>query len=117
MQKEYLPSFNDQWKLWRNTENPKETFVELNLSFTRPLSYEEKNQIVLYVFIGMEKYNILTKYGVYSIDFTTSDFIQLTYKVIDVDRERALLQLLVDCRKQFPIKSPTSLFMAGHNSG
>ena len=110
MKKAYLREVSDQIKLWRNADNPREHFLELNIKFTRSLDHTERNQAIAYFVAGLDQLDATAKYVIYMIDFSKPDFLQLIFQHVALDRTRAWLQLLVEFRKKFPV-SPAKRLM------
>ncbi len=109
-QKEYHFVMNDQIKLWRNPANYEQSFIDLLLKFTRPLSIEEKYQAIAHFINGFQRLNLTQTYSICKVDFSAPDYLELTVQTIALDHERALLQLVIEFRKKFPIMPPQPLF-------
>ncbi|MDM8527279.1 hypothetical protein QUF58_03615 [Anaerolineales bacterium HSG24] len=106
MKKEYRFAMNDQIKLWRNADNPDQHFVDLNFRFMRPLTDEERNEAVCHLVARLQELQTQTSYVIYNIDFSKTDFLQLTLRHIALDNSRLLTQLVAGLKERFPVSSP-----------
>lgn len=104
MKKKYTATYLDTFKIWQNADNLEECFTEYNFRFTRPLTPEERNKAIYHFLAGLTELDGLHLYAIYSVDFTQTDKLQLTFRNIALDRNRILLQLMVKFKKTFPVQ-------------
>lgn len=97
---------NDQIRLWRNADASEQHFVDLNFRFRRPLTDEERNKAIFYLVSCLQETGLKTNYVIYTVDFSKTDYLQLTLQHIAVDNSRLLVQLVAGLKKQFPVYSP-----------
>ncbi|MDM8520613.1 hypothetical protein QUF64_11230 [Anaerolineales bacterium HSG6] len=110
MNKEYVFALTDEHKLWRNSDNHEEHFVELNFNFTRPLAHAEQNKAITHFMNGLVQFNLTEAYIIYTVDFCNPEMMILTFRNLQVDMQRGLLQIIIEFRKLFPVKPPKVLF-------
>ena len=94
---------DDRIALWHNADDPTEHFMDFNITFTRPLTPEERNQALAHFINGIAEYEITDTHTIYKIDFSKPNFLCLTFQTLGIDTSRLLGYLYVTLKKKFPV--------------
>ncbi|MDM8520121.1 hypothetical protein QUF64_08745 [Anaerolineales bacterium HSG6] len=102
---------NDQTSVWRNTDNPSEQFRDFNITFTRNLTPQERNQALAHFINGLAESEVTDYYTIYKVDFSRPNFLQLTFRLLAIDTSRSLGYLFVTFKENFPVSDPSKTFI------
>ncbi|MDM8518694.1 hypothetical protein QUF64_01500 [Anaerolineales bacterium HSG6] len=111
MKRENFFAPNDQATIWRNADNPSEQFTDYNIRFTRPLTPEERNQVLAHFINGLVEFEVTDKYTLYKVDFSKPDALQLTFQTLALDDSRSLGYLFVTFKQKFPVAPPSKTYI------
>jgi hypothetical protein len=108
--KKIADAYDDQFIPWHYERKPEEPYVDISLEFTRPLTPHEHHRAVAHFVNGLDRLEVTKNYVIRRINFSKQGKLKMTFSHIEVDETQALLQLLIEFRKEFPVKPPKPLY-------
>jgi len=111
MERKDLFTPNDQTSVWRNADNPSEQFRDFNITFTRNLTPEERNQALAHFINGLKEFEVTNYYTIYKVDFSRPNSLLLTFRLLAIDTSRSLGYLFVTFKEKFSVAYPSKTFI------